>query len=128
MAPSNDSETTVPAGHTEEGLAAIQEQRVGLGAVPGSTGPAEVPASGRSSKAGTLSEKDRLSGRTTADDPGDLGVHPKGRDGHQGPEDALDPDSVGDYRDRLGDANYSPHAGYAPQAQNAAPAAQETTD
>lgn len=51
-------------------------------------------------------------GRTTRDDPADLGVPmlPGDADEPQGPEDALGPGPKrGDYSDRVGDANYDPH-------------------
>ncbi len=51
-------------------------------------------------------------GRTTRDDPGDLGVPMLAGDASEpvGPEDALgEGPKRGDYSKRLGDANYSPH-------------------
>lgn len=64
----------------------------------------------------TTKENDRLEhtqgGRTTRDDPADLGVPMLPGDGTEpvGPEDALGPGSKrGDYTGRIGDSNYQPH-------------------
>ena len=50
-------------------------------------------------------------GTTTRDDPGDLGVPMRplapGEAPRQGPEDALDPEARGDYRDRLGGGRHT---------------------
>lgn len=51
-------------------------------------------------------------GRTTRDDPADLGVPMLAGDASEpvGPEDALGPGKKrGDYSKRLGDTNYQPH-------------------
>lgn len=65
-------------------------------------------------KAGGVTEEERLSGPTHVDDATYLGVPmaaaDKPTDTHDGPEDALDPNTRGDYSGRLGGSDYQPHA------------------
>lgn len=61
-------------------------------------------------------------GRTTRDDPNDLGVEMLPGDPTEpvGPEDALgEGPTRGDYRDRIGSGSYHPHVGTEPQRPRA---------
>lgn len=59
-----------------------------------------------------MAKHEHTMGGSTTRDATDLGVPmapaPAGYT-HQGPEDALDPTSRGDYRGRIGDSQYQPH-------------------
>lgn len=71
---------------------------------------AKEKSAGDYAKERANTEPDLASGRTSRDDPLDLGVPMKKGEGPAGPEDALGREKTrGDYSERIGPADYHPH-------------------